>query len=132
MVSVVRNDRRQGASELDDGISGPGFKRTACHFLVGWYAGPDCAGRNLSLHLHTGQYMDANSTDRILELVRSATGGEVAIDDRIELESLEFLELIKDVEDRFHVRIPDDEFLHISTPKDILSILEAQLSARAG
>jgi|HubBroStandDraft_5_1064220.scaffolds.fasta_scaffold2178148_1 acyl carrier protein len=76
--------------------------------------------------------METGCADRILELAASAAGRSLARDEKIDLESLEFLDLVKDIENDFGVRVPDNEFIHLNTAEDFCRVVEAQLSARVG
>jgi acyl carrier protein len=76
--------------------------------------------------------METNSADnvltaKLLDLVRTETGNpEASLESsfaELELESLEFLELIHRVEQIFSIRIPDDKFTALDKVSDFLAFL---------
>ena len=67
--------------------------------------------------------------DKLLEFIRSASGDSAAElstpFSTLGLDSLEFLQLVKDVEQDFNVSISDVAIAHISCGYDLLAVVES-------
>ena len=75
--------------------------------------------------------METGSAERVLEMVRSIDCGAV-LDSRLDtlgIDSLEFLGLIKDVEDYFCIRISDNDIIHLNTVADLAACVEAKCAS---
>ncbi len=63
----------------------------------------------------------------------AGTHGEISVRtlSALGLDSLDFLELLNEIEERFDVRIEDDAVTASSTVSDLITFVEAKVAARA-
>ena len=69
--------------------------------------------------------------EEIKKLVSESAGEDVALDadfSNLKIDSLDFVDLIQQVEQRFNIRISDEEVSGINTVGDLVSLVERHLT----
>lgn len=72
--------------------------------------------------------METDRTHQLLELVLEETGKIADLDtvlDTLDLDSLDFLELVNSFEKKFKTKVPDAEFVKLHRVSDFLAFLPA-------
>lgn len=87
-------------------------------------------GWNVSLYCNGGKPVETCTSSELLTLIKEETGKEVSIDMKIEkmgLDSLDFLALVIEIQNKFKVLIADSMFPQIHTVGDLLEAVNAHV-----
>jgi acyl carrier protein len=75
-------------------------------------------------------------TSELMKLFREHAQGDVAVSEGSHLvadlgiDSLGVMEIIADIEDKFHIAIPDEALREVDTVKDVANAIERKLQAQ--